>query len=142
MKSTSVLPDPSKARTTSETAKLFAYYVDTGHFNQREIAIMAGYTRPNIITMFKTGDTKIPLDKVPVLSEILGIDPKKFLRVALKEYMPELLETIESVQSVIVTDNEVEILKELRGLTNDTDPELAASEQREALRMFAESLTG
>jgi transcriptional regulator with XRE-family HTH domain len=108
---------------------------------QREIAARAGYPRSNIITMFKTGDTRIPLPKIPVLAEILGIDPKRFLRVALQEYDPQVLRVIQDTFGPLVSRNEHEILGEIRRLSNDADPRLANRVQREALKALVKTLS-
>ena len=39
--------------------------------------------------MIKSGDTKLPLDKVPLFAEALDIDAAVLLRLALAEYHPE-----------------------------------------------------
>jgi transcriptional regulator with XRE-family HTH domain len=57
--------------------------------SQREIAKAAGYSKPNIISMMKTGQTKIPVEKIPALAAAMGIETAPFLRLALQEYMPE-----------------------------------------------------
>jgi plasmid maintenance system antidote protein VapI len=62
---------------------------------QREIALEIGYERPNIITMFKQGRTKVPIEVVPRLAKALDEDPAFLLRMALREYMPEVLKVIE-----------------------------------------------
>jgi transcriptional regulator with XRE-family HTH domain len=115
--------------------------VELSPLTQREIAERAGYPRANIITMFKTGDTRVPLNKIPVLAEILGMDPKRFLRVALQEYEPEVLSVIEACFGPLVSRNEHEILGEIRRLSHDTDPRLATRAQRAVLAAFVETLS-
>ncbi|KPQ26470.1 MAG: hypothetical protein HLUCCO06_16280 [Halomonas sp. HL-93] len=56
---------------------------------QREIAKAAGYTKPNVISMMKKGQTKIPIEKIPALAAAASIEAAPFLRLALQEYMPE-----------------------------------------------------
>jgi len=56
---------------------------------QREIAREIGYPKPNVISMMKTGDTKLPLDKIPSFAAALDIDAAVLLRLALAEYHPE-----------------------------------------------------
>ena len=118
---------------TSPTARLFSNYVNMSHLTQREIGRLAGYPRANIITMFKTGDTRIPIEKIPVFAEILGVDPKRFLRVALEEYHPNVLAVIEAKFGPQVSRNEHEILREIRKRSNGADPKLATQAQRDAI---------
>ena len=124
----------------SPTARLFSNYVNLSHLTQREIAARAGYPRPNIITMFKTGETKIPIEKIPVFAEILGIDPKRFLRVALEEYDPGVLKVIEARFGPQVSRNEHEILQEIRKRSNGADPKLVTQAQRDAIGAFVARL--
>ena len=65
-----------------------------GAKTQREIAAEAGYEKPNIISMFKYGEAKVPLDKIPALAKALEIDPAHLFRLALEQYWPALGETI------------------------------------------------
>jgi len=62
---------------------------------QREIALEAGYDHPNIISMFKMGNTKVPIEAVPGLAKALDEDPAVLLRLVLFEYSPKALEVIE-----------------------------------------------
>lgn len=126
----------------SATAKLFSNYVDMSDLTQREIAAKAGYRRANIITMFKTGETKIPIDKIPTFAEILGIDAKRFLRVALEEYMPPIMYVIEDVLATVLSDNEIEIINELRLITNNGDPKMSKASHHKALAALASELMG
>ena len=38
--------------------------------------------------MMKLGQTKVPLDKIPLLAKACGVDQAFFMRLALQEYMP------------------------------------------------------
>ena len=130
----------TNAAPASATARLFSNYVNLSHLTQREIAARAGYPRPNIITMFKTGETKIPIEKIPVFAEILGIDPKRFLRVALEEYDPGVLKVIEARFGPQVSRNEHEILQEIRKRSKGSDPKLVTQAQRDAIGAFVARL--
>jgi transcriptional regulator with XRE-family HTH domain len=136
-------PNPQEPKYQEITvARLFSNAVNNSRLTQREIAQEAGYKRPNLITMFKTGETKIPIDKTPILAKILGLDPKYFLRVALREYHPEVLRAIEGTWPAgLLSDNECELILALRQMTNDGDPELETPEHRQALADLASALT-
>ena len=53
--------------------------------SQVEIAEEAGLVNPNMITMIKSGSTKLPLDRVPALAKALEGDPALMLRLALEQ---------------------------------------------------------
>tara|TARA_R110002110_G_scaffold376568_2_gene586697 strand:+ start:205477 stop:205764 length:288 start_codon:yes stop_codon:yes gene_type:complete len=75
---------------TQTTAKL----IERSEKTQREICEDIGYPHPNIITMFKNGETKVPLNKVPALAQALEIKPDKLMRLALQEYYPDAYQAI------------------------------------------------
>jgi len=107
---------------------------------QNEIAFEIGYEKPNIITMFKKGHTKVPINKIGPLARSIGVDPARLLRMALREYAPEMLEAIEDIMGAMITSNEREILASIREVTGDEDPKLRTAEQKAKLKDFAESL--
>lgn len=42
--------------------------------SQKEVATEMGYGQANILSMFKAGETKVPLDRIPALARALGLD--------------------------------------------------------------------
>ncbi len=56
--------------------------------SQKEIAISLGYCNANIITMFKTGDTRVPPEKVVPLARVLNEPPPALLQAWMLAYMP------------------------------------------------------
>ena len=62
--------------------------------SQKEIARDAGFASPNILSMMKRGETKVPINRIPCLAHALEIDPAAFLVLALKEYEPELYDVL------------------------------------------------
>jgi transcriptional regulator with XRE-family HTH domain len=107
-------PESNMTNETSPTANLLAYYIDQSPMTQAEIAQRVGYKRPNVLSMFKTGVSPVPIAKIPILAEVLEIDAIRFLRTALQEYHPELLEVIESVRGHCLTENEMALLERFR----------------------------
>lgn len=104
---------------------------------QREIAQDMGYDRPNLITMFKQGTTKVPIEKVPALAKSLGVDPAVLLARALQEYMPETLRVIQQTMGFTVTENEFEIVEAVRTGSKRPNPK-ASKEQLQAIKkLFA-----
>lgn len=117
-----------------------ANQIDMSGRQQNEIAAELGYERPNIISMFKKGQTKIPINKIAPLAKAIGVDPARLLRMALLEYSPETLVAIEEILGDMVTNNERQILAVIRQETGDLDPPLRTTEQKEKLKNFARSL--
>lgn len=91
---------------------------------QREIAAECGFETPNIITMFKNGSTKVPLNRIGALAKALDADPAHMLRLAMREYMPDTWESIENtLKSTLLTANELKLVRAYREATGNADPE-------------------
>jgi hypothetical protein len=60
--------------------------------------------------MFKHGEVKVPLDKIPALAKAIEADPGHLFRLALEQYWPELAATVAEIFGRVVTANEEEIL--------------------------------
>jgi transcriptional regulator with XRE-family HTH domain len=97
-------------------AEFLSKQIDKSGLTQREIAERVGYAKPNVISMMKLGQTKIPVDKAPAFAKALGVDPAHFMGLVLQEYMPEVWKTLEDVFGEALTDREkafVAILREV-----------------------------
>ncbi len=89
---------------------------------QREIAEECGFPAPNIITMLKKGDTKLPIDRIGALAKSLDVDAAHLLRLAMSEYLPETWNAIEDIlKSTILSANELQLVREYRRATGDND---------------------
>lgn len=91
---------------------------------QKEIAKEIGYDKPNIISMWKAEDTKVPIDKIPALAKVLDVDPANLFRLALKQYWPEDAKIIADLFGAVVSQNELAILETIRKATKNADPTL------------------
>lgn len=96
------------------TAELLAHALNVSGKTQAEVARDVGLARPNVISMMKTGRTKIPLDRIPLLAHSLGVDERRFLRIALEEYHPELALVINGVFGELLSDAEQDLLTAFR----------------------------
>ncbi len=91
---------------------------------QREVATECGFETPNIITMFKNGSTRVPLNRIGPLAKAIGADPAHLLRLVMAEYLPDTWEAIEeTMQSTILTANELKLIRAYREVTGDNDAE-------------------
>lgn len=71
--------------------------INEAEMTQSELARRLGYDNANIITLFKKGNTRVPLDKVVRIANILSLDPAELLREWFMAYDPEAFDSIESV---------------------------------------------
>lgn len=117
-----------------------ANLIDISPKRQAEIAKELGYPNPNIVTMWKTGATKIPIEVVPGLARALNVDPGFLLRFAMREYVPKVLAAVEEILGDVVTQHERMILKELRIVTENLDPKMFKPKHFEALKQFGTEL--
>ncbi len=89
---------------------------------QRQIADEIGYDKPNIITMFKQGTTRVPAEKVPALALALDYDPAMLLRAWMEEYSPDLLTVIDANLGMSMSRTERSWVANLRKLYNGAVP--------------------
>lgn len=117
---------PGHPHTQSAVARYLDRRIEElrGLKTQREIAAEAGYARPNVLSMLKTGETALPLARIPALARALEVDPTHLLRLALVDQMPELAATIDVILGrQLATASEAELfLFRWRILTGDMDP--------------------
>jgi hypothetical protein len=109
-----------KYRQTGVSA-LINSVINESEKTQREIAEECGWI-PNVVTMVKSGQMKLPLDKVGPLAKAIGINPGILFWMVLKEYAPETLEAIETdVTGLVVHPHELAVLAAYRKLAGGTD---------------------
>ena len=102
--------------------------------NQRDIAIAAGFTNPNMLSMLKNGDTKLAIDRTASLAAALEVDPKYLLRLALAQDGNETMFRIyDEVIGSVVSQNEVGWLEVLREASGNSNPAMT-SRARSAMR--------
>lgn len=91
---------------------------------QREIAAAAGFNKPNIISMLKTGETQLPLERVLALARALDVDPVHLLRLAMTDRSPELGAIFDEItgRRLASVNEETILLTKWRLATNDNDP--------------------
>ena len=82
-------------KTKMTVAQFLTMKIDESGKTQREIATEVGYDAANVITMFKQGSTKLPLNTVGPIARALDVDPVFLLRLAFNEYFPETFEAVE-----------------------------------------------
>ncbi len=101
----------------SPTAMMLAKAIETSDLNQREIADRVGFKHANIISMLKSGETRVPLDRIPALAQTLGMDERLFLMIAIEEYHPGVHEVLVDILGLPLSDAELGILTMFRMAT-------------------------
>jgi DNA-binding transcriptional regulator YdaS (Cro superfamily) len=80
--------------TKQDVAAYLATHIHRSGRTHKEIADEVGFENPNVVSMLKTGRTKIPLLRVPALAKAIDVEPKELLALCLRVYMPELHQVI------------------------------------------------
>lgn len=102
--------------------------------SQAEIATEAGFVNPNMISMIKSGATKLSIDRVPSLAKALDSDPAYLLRLALDQAVGSTsTAALYEILGRPVTKNEHGWLEELRNVSDNSDPRVT-TRSRAALR--------
>jgi transcriptional regulator with XRE-family HTH domain len=95
--------------------------------SQAEIAEEAGFVNPNVISMVKSGASKLPIDRVPALATALQCDPALLLRLALEQSAGSTAAAaIYEIIGQPITKNEMAWIKEIREASGETDPRLTS----------------
>jgi hypothetical protein len=90
---------------------------------QAEIAVEAGVVNPNMLSMVKTGASRLPLDRVPALAVALGVDPARLCLLAIDQWAGSAAaRAFEAIFRTVVTDNEIQWIREIREASSNTDP--------------------
>ena len=106
---------------------------------QHQIASECGYDKPNIMTMFKQGKTRVPLNKVGPLATALGVDPALLLRLTLAEYAPETWEAIDRIAGrSLISENEMDLVRAFRTLAGSAEFQFDKTRDSVALRQLAQ----
>lgn len=96
---------------------------ESGNLTQRQIAHTAGYDKPNILSMIKRGETKVPIDKIPDMAKALRVDPAHLARLVLDQHWPALTFSFEEIfGGGMITVNERKLLTLWRQETGNNDP--------------------
>lgn len=121
--------------------RLIDYAISKDLFTQVELARELGYPKPNIITMFKQGKTRLPLNKVGAMAKALKIDRAYLFKLTLSEYHPDTYESLaDLLDSLLLTENEAHILRKIRSLSDNCDPELATDSENEMLAQLVDAM--
>ncbi len=114
----------AKKNADSKFVAYLAKQIELSDKLQKDIANECGYENPNVLTMFKQGLTRVPMDKVPALATALGINPVHMMNMWLSEYAPEIRVALEAVYGELTTGNERALLKVWRKITKKQDPKV------------------
>jgi transcriptional regulator with XRE-family HTH domain len=107
--------------------------------SQLQIATEAGFVQPNMLSMFKNGSNKLPLDRVTGLAKALDCDPALLFKLALEQLDGDTTASaIQQIFGTVVSRNEVAWLEEIRKASGNSDPTLTAKRRLAIRGIFRE----
>jgi len=95
----------------SPTTQYLREAIETCDKTQREIARDAGFPHPNMLSMMKTGESKVPISRIPALAAALGTDVRAFLEIAMHEYHPEIWHTLREHYAPLLSEPERQLVE-------------------------------
>lgn len=97
-----------------------------GTKSQADIAVEAGFLSINMMSMIRTGASRLPLDRVPALARALGCDPAHLFNLALEQQDAALASLVREVFGVAMTRNEQAWIEAVRDASDHADPTLTS----------------
>lgn len=85
-----------------------------------EVSASCGWDKPNVLELITQGRLKLPINKVRLLADALGVSPANLLRLTMREYMPETYEAVREVlECEFLSDFERDALDACRHVSGD-----------------------
>ena len=116
---------------------------------QTQIADEAELPQRNLLSMIRTGTTKLPFERIPGIAKALKVDQNHLFRMALEEYQPNIKNLFDAAGQQAVSQYERELLAVWREATRESDPPIepvkreivAAAEHARGLAIEAAALS-
>lgn len=117
--------DSMTKRTRPTVAQFISAKIHESGKSQIEIAEACGWPAVNMVTMVKQGKTRLPIDKIGQLAQVLEIEPHYLFWLTMAEYFPDTLYAIEHViRGVMLNEHERLIIETYRDLTHGKDEDV------------------
>jgi len=98
--------------------------------SQAEIAAQAGYANANMVSMIKSGTSKLALDRVPSMAHALECDAAYLMRLALEQAVGQTAAAaVVEIFGTPVTENEKGWIEAIRAASGNSDPRLTSRAQ-------------
>lgn len=79
------------------------------------LGVLLGYQKPSVIALMRTGQMRMPLQKVQPLAQALDLPAREILEALMQESMPEALAVMRAVYDpMVLAPAEINLIKYLR----------------------------
>jgi predicted XRE-type DNA-binding protein len=102
------------------------FHIENCGRTNAEIAELVGFPRANVISMLKSGATRLPINRITLMAKAIDVEPAVLFRTVMEEYMPGfLIVTDEVYQAEVLTPEEREIVQRVRLVARGRKPTLS-----------------
>ena len=102
-----------------------------------QLASELGYTRPNIISMWRTGRTRIPLEKLPALAKLLKFELTALLPLWIEQYTGSAGQVeLKRAVARLASEDEAVMLEQFRKATKGRRFDLKAGFAKKVLDLI------
>ena len=108
------MSDVIAAEAKAKVAAFVEQRVNRSKLSQKEMADICGFPTANMITMIKTGATKVPIEKIPKLARALDVDRVEFFDMVMRSYKPKEYNAILEIIGEPITEAEHKVVNLLR----------------------------
>ena len=121
----------SKSAVPSLLSEFLDSHWDKTGLTNDQAAGKFGFLASNVISMWRTGRTAVPISRLPMIADLLKVDMAMLWVLWLKQSrlrndgVPATL--IEVLERRLVSANEAEVIKTLRHATRNADPAFSAA---------------
>lgn len=109
------------------------------NMTNEELADDMGYARSNIISMWRTGKSRIPLERLPDLSRLLNVSMAELLPMWMEQYAPQIRVEVGKMFNRLVTENEFEVIEAIRQVSESSNPKPSRAQLKAVREAFAKS---
>lgn len=90
-----------------------------------------------MLSLIKSGSTRLPLDRVPALARALDVDPARLLQLAVEQWAGSAVaRAFDSIFETIVTHNEAGWREVIREASGNTDPAITTRARSSVRAIF------
>lgn len=101
-----------------------------------EVASEFGYARANIVSMWRTGKTRVPLKIVPKLARLLDVSVAQLMSMWVEQYLPDSEPEILGMFNRLVSKNEAIVVETVRYAKRDEDTKPTVEQLEKVYEIF------